>query len=387
MAVVTGLDRLTENPDMLKGRSVALIANQTSVTSGFRYAWNELPARGIRLERVFSPEHGLFSTEQDQVAVIQQPETACEIISLYGSSAGSLLPAQELLEDIDTVLFDIQDIGTRYYTYVNTLALFMEQLDGTGKELIVLDRPNPLGGIRVEGPLPDPAYRSFVGVLPVPVRHAMTAGELAHLYRDYKKLDIDLHVIPMLGWQRSMDFTATGLPWIPPSPNMPTPQTALVYPGMCLFEGLNCSEARGTTTPFLQFGAPFIDPFLLADHHALSYARGITFRPTFFRPSFHKYTGDICGGLYLHVTNPALFDSFLTGIALTSALHDIYPGKLMFLDEVYEFNDTYPAFDLLCGSPDLRNMICGECPMDEIIRSWKNDEAEFIPLKETYHIY
>lgn len=210
-------------------------------------------------ETDFLPEHGLFATEQDQVAVTVQPETGCDIVSLYGDCMESLLPDESLFDDIDILLFDIQDVGARYYTYVNTLALIMEAIDGRDIELIVLDRPNPLGGIHVEGPMPDPAYRSFVGIFPVPVRHAMTPGELAHLYRDWQKIDINLTVISLQGWQRNMNFSQTGLPWIPPSPNMPTTETALVYPGMCLLEGLNISEGRGTTTPSS-----------ISEHHSLN---------------------------------------------------------------------------------------------------------------------
>ncbi|MCG8375660.1 MAG: DUF1343 domain-containing protein, partial [Chlorobiales bacterium] len=247
--VQNGLDILLQDTNRLKNRSIALIANQTSVTLDLNYSWFALQKKGIALKKIFSPEHGLFSTEQDQVAVTGQPDIGCDIISLYGHSADSLLPDQSFLQDIDLVIFDIQDIGSRYYTYINTLALFMEAVDGLDIDILVLDRPNPLGGKTVEGPLPDPAYRSFVGVLPVPPRHGMTAGEAARLYLDHRKLDVNLHVVAMEGWQRTMHFPQTGLQWVVPSPNMPTWETALVYPGMCLFEGLNVSEGRGTTTP------------------------------------------------------------------------------------------------------------------------------------------
>ncbi len=248
--VATGLEILLRKSDRFQNRNIGLIVNQSSVTPDLKYSWNILKERGMQIKMIFSPEHGLFATEQDQIAVNYQPELGCEMVSLYGDSIESLLPDKALLDNLDLILFDIQDVGSRYYTYINTLALFMEAVSGMELEIVVLDRPNPLGGTIVEGPMLDPAFRSFVGIFPVPVRHGMTAGELALFYRDFKKLDINLSVIAMEGWQRSMLFPETGLPWIPPSPNMPTFDTAEVYPGMCLFEGVNISEGRGTTTPF-----------------------------------------------------------------------------------------------------------------------------------------
>lgn len=385
--VINGLDILLQDTDQLKKRNIALIANQTSVTRDLHYSWLELRKQGITLTRIFSPEHGLFSTEQDQVAVTMQPRTGCDVVSLYGDSAASLIPDTGFLKDIDLVLFDIQDIGSRYYTYSNTLALFMEAVHGLDIEILVLDRPNPLDGQTVEGPLPDPVYRSFVGVLPVPPRHAMTAGELAALYRDRNQLDVNLRVVCMQGWKRSMHFSQTGLHWVVPSPNMPTLETAMVYPGMCLFEGLNVSEGRGTTTPFLHFGAPFIDPEALAATLASFELPAVRFRPTYFRPSFHKYKNEVVGGIFLHVTDYETFLPFATGIALTKALREMYPADLRFLQEVYEFNDDFPAFDLLCGSSNERTMIENSRSFADLRESWKADEEVFRSLKQEYHLY
>lgn len=385
--VLNGLDRLLQDPAPCMNRRIGLIANQTSVSTGLGYSWNLLERQGIRLTRIFSPEHGLFSTEQDQIAVESQPGTGCEIVSLYGSSEQSLLPDRSQLEGLDLVLFDIQDIGSRYYTYVNTLALFMEAAQGLDIEVMVLDRPNPLGGEMIEGPLLDPACHSFVGVMPVPVRHGLTAGEIAHFYRDYKKLDINLSVVPMQGWSRSMLFPETGLPWVPPSPNMPSFAVAEVYPGMCLFEGLNVSEGRGTTTPFLTSGAPFIDPFELAACLESMPLDGVVFRPTWFRPTFHKYRDEVVGGIYLHVTDHARFRPFATGVAMTCAIRELYPDRMRFLDGVYEFNDAIPAFDLLAGSSAIRTMILQGAPPDSILTSWTHDEAGFAAIKPNYHLY
>jgi uncharacterized protein YbbC (DUF1343 family) len=385
--VLNGLDILLSDPSSLRNRKIGLIANQTSVSRELRYSWELFERLGISLSRLFSPEHGLFATEQDQVAVGRQPETGCEIVSLYGSSEQSLLPDRSHLEGLDLVLFDIQDIGSRYYTYLNTLALFMEAVQGLDIEVMVLDRPNPLGGTMIEGPLLDPAFHSFVGVMPVPVRHGLTAGEIAHFYRDYRKLDVNLSVVPMRGWRRSMRFPETGLPWVPPSPNMPSYPVAEVYPGMCLFEGLNISEGRGTTMPFLMSGAPFIEPFELAARLESMPLEGVVFRPMWFRPTFHKYRDEVVGGIYLHVTDHSRFRPLATGVAMTCAIRELWPDRLEFLKGVYEFNNTIPAFDLLAGSGAVRTKILEGEAADAILCSWERDEAEFASSKPNFHLY
>ena len=385
--IATGLDILLRNCERFQNRNIALIVNQSSVTAHLKYSWNVLKERGLHVKMIFSPEHGLFATEQDQIAVNYQPELGCEVASLYGDSAESLLPDMTLLDNLDLILFDIQDVGSRYYTYVNTLALFMEAVSGRDIEIIVLDRPNPLGGAIIEGPLLDPTYRSFVGIFPVPVRHGLTAGELALLYLDIKKLDVNLSVIKMEGWRRSMLFPETGLPWIPPSPNMPTFATAEGYPGMCLFVGLNVSEGRGTTTPFQLSGASFIKPDELAEHCTTYGLEGVLFRPVWFKPTFHKFSEEVIGGIWLHVTDHSLFRSFATGVAMTTAIHELYPEFLQFLNGVYEFNDTIPAFDLLAGNSGIRTNILNGCDAQSTLASWKHDEAQFSTIKLNYHLY
>ncbi|NTV05834.1 MAG: DUF1343 domain-containing protein [Chlorobiaceae bacterium] len=385
--VATGLEILLRKSNRFQNRNIGLIVNQSSVTPDLKYSWNILKERGMQIKMIFSPEHGLFATEQDQIAVNYQPELGCEMVSLYGDSIESLIPDKALLDNLDLILFDIQDVGSRYYTYINTLALFMEAVSGMELEIVVLDRPNPLGGSIVEGPMLDPAFRSFVGIFPVPIRHGMTAGELALFYRDFKKLDINLSVIAMEGWQRSMLFPETGLPWIPPSPNMPTFDTAEVYPGMCLFEGVNISEGRGTTTPFQLSGAPFIKPDDLAKRCTEYGLEGVRFRPVWFKPTFHKFGGEVIGGIWLHVTNHNLFRSFATGVAMTFALRELYPEHLQFLNGVYEFNNTIPAFDLLAGNSSIRKSILNGCDPMSTLASWENDENTFSDIKQNFHLY
>lgn len=384
--IKTGLEVFIENSEKYKKRGIALIANQTSVTPDLRYSWDVLRKEGIAIRRVFTPEHGIFSTEQDQVAVNKQPEIDCETFSLYGDSYDSLIPGEDYLSDIDLVLFDIQDIGARYYTYVNTMALFMERISGD-VEMMVLDRPNPLGGVAIEGPLLQDDYRSFVGILPVAVRHGMTTGELALLYRDTRNLDLELTVMRMGGWKRSMLFRETGLPWIAPSPNMPTEDTAYRYPGFCLVEGTNLSEGRGTTMPFKLIGAPYIEPYRLAESLRAIDLGGVYFRPIYFKPTFHKYAGEAIGGVFIHITDLRAFKPFLTGVALIKTVHDMYGEHMMFLKGVYEFNDRHPAFDLLTGSSVIREMILRGSAVDEIRGSWEDDENEFRKVKQEFHIY
>jgi uncharacterized protein YbbC (DUF1343 family) len=385
--IKTGLEIFIENSEKYKKRGIALIANQTSVTGDLLYSWDVLREKGIHIKRIFTPEHGIFSTEQDQVAVGKQPEIDCETFSLYGDSYNSLIPDGGSLDDIDLVLFDIQDVGARYYTYVNTMALFMERISGRGIEMMVLDRPNPLGGVAIEGPLLQDDYRSFVGILPVAVRHGMTPGELALLYEDTHKLDLSLTVTRMRGWKRGMLFHETGLPWIAPSPNMPTDETACLYPGFCLVEGTNLSEGRGTTMPFKLIGAPYIEPYRLSESLNAVNLGGVHFRPVFFKPTFNKYSSEVVGGIYVHITDREAFSPFLTGVALIKTVRDMYGEAMIFLKDVYEFNDRHPAFDLLTGSSVIREMIDSGCSLDDIRESWRADEIAFRKVKREFNLY
>ncbi len=383
--VKTGLDKFLEEADKYRGRNIALLVNHSSVTGDCRYIWDILPGKGLNVKRIFSPEHGLFGTEQDQVPVSYQPDPGVEVVSLYSHTYDSLFPAKRYLADIDMVIFDMQDVGSRYYTYIHTMVFFMKAISGMDMEFIVLDRPNPLGG-RVEGPLLKKGFESFVGVLPVPVRHGLTAGELALLAAEHFDLGINLRIIKTEGWERSMLFPETGLPWVPPSPNMPSFATALVYPGMCLFEGLNVSEGRGTTTPFENFGAPYMDPYLLAGELNSGSIEGVYFRPLYFIPTFHKYRENVVGGVFIHVTDRDLFMPFAAGVAMVHTIKRLYP-ELIFLDDVYEFNTEHPSFDLLSGNSEIRRMIGEGEKMDIIRESWLDDEEKFRNMREQYLLY
>ena len=356
------------------------------MTSGLAYSWDELLKKGLRPVRIFSPEHGLFGVEQDQAPVVSGNLNGIPLTSLYGSSFGSLSPDPKLLSEIDCVIFDIQDVGSRYYTYAATLVLFMRAISGSGIELIVLDRPNPIGGTLAEGPLLEKGYESFVGLLSVPVRHALTVGEIALFAKDYFHVDVNLKVINMEGWRRGMYFDETGLPWVPPSPNMPSVDSALAYPGMCLLEGTNISEGRGTTNPFLIFGAPFADPYRLLANPALRGIKGASLVPFFFKPVFNKHQGDLCGGFFLHIRERAIYEPFKTGVAIVKAFFEECPG-FEFLHDVYEFNSVHPAFDLLCGSSKIRDMILNGSSLDDISETWKYECEKTTDELKPFYLY
>lgn len=385
--VQTGLDAFLGESDKFKHRNVALIANQSSVSAGLDYSWMEMRRRGLSVKRIFSPEHGLFAVEQDQVPVGGEALEGMEIVSLYGASYQTLSPPTGAMEGIDLVLFDIQDVGARYYTYVNTMAMFMEAVNGRDIEFMVLDRPNPLGGVRVEGPQLSKGFESFVGVHRVPVRHGLTAGELARHFKSEHGLDVNLSVTEMKGWRRTMLFGETGLPWVPPSPNMPTLDTAFLYPGLCLIEGTNLSEGRGTALPFKTLGAPFVDPFSFAGALEDLALEGVRFRPVYFKPSFQKYAGEVCGGVYIHITDLERFRPFLAGVAIVRAARALYPDQFVLPETVYEFNTSHPAFDLLTGSETIRKMILTGETLEAIREYWKGDEERFSAIKGDFHLY
>jgi len=387
--VATGLDILcSERLDLARGRRVGLLCHPASVTSDLVHAVDRMIAVGVRPARLFGPEHGVRGEAQDMVGVDDDRDTrtGIPVTSLYGVSFDSLTPAAGDLDGIDLLIIDLQDVGSRYYTYVWTMALALGAAARAGVAVLVLDRPNPLGGVAVEGGTVTEACESFVGLGAVPVRHGLTIGEMARLVvagmpwggaRFAQPLDVDLTVLPMQGWRRSMSFAETGLPWVMPPPNMPTPDTALVYPGQCLFEGTNLSEGRGTTRPFEIVGAPYLDGH--AWMTALEPARlpGVRFRPLTFRPTFHKFVGKPCGGVQLHVTDRAAFRPYRTGVALIAAARELGGNKFGWRTEPYEFVSDPPAIDLLTGSDGVRRAIDRGARFDDIQATFAPFEAEF----------
>jgi uncharacterized protein YbbC (DUF1343 family) len=387
--VATGLERvLGDRLDALAGKRVGLIGNPTTVDARLRHAVDLLAAHpGIDLRVLFGPEHGLRGDAQDMISVgeARDARTGLPVYSLYGTDEASLTPRPESLADLDAVVFDIQDVGSRYYTYVWTMVLAMRACAAAGVAFVVLDRPNPIGGHLVEGGAIAPGYHSFVGLRSLPNRHGLTAGEIARWAAHEEKLDLALEVVTMSGWRRSMFFEDTGLPWVMPSPNMPTRDTALVYPGMCLVEGTELSEGRGTTRPFELAGAPFIDSEALAEE--LADLPGLIARPIVFRPTFHKWGGQPCGGVQLHVTDREAFRPYLTGVAFLRAVRTRWPEHFAWRTKAYEFVGDIPAIDLLAGSSLLRQGIEAGAPLGEVAATWADAEAAFRAERAPWLLY
>lgn len=375
----TGLARLLADPARLAGRRYGLLAHGASITSDARPIHRALAAQGARPQALFGPEHGFYGIEQDMVASESQadPWTGAPIVSLYGDSEHSLKPCPCAFNGLDLLVIDLQDVGSRYYTYAATAVWAAEAALAQGCEVWVLDRPNPIGGEAVEGDLLRPGYESFVGAFRVPVRHGLTLGELVLLEARRRGWGDGLEVWEMEGWRRGMTWEETGLPWIAPSPNMPTTVTALVYPGGCLVEATELSEGRGTTRPFQLTGAPHVDPVALADGMAARGLPGIAFVPTWFRPQFQKHAKQVCGGVELLVTDPDAFPSYRAGVELLDEIHRLDPEQFAWREKPYEFVADRPAIDLLTGGPECREAIESGEGLQDWIASWAADEREF----------
>ncbi|RMH37122.1 MAG: DUF1343 domain-containing protein [Deltaproteobacteria bacterium] len=377
-AVRTGLEvLLADDARGLRGRRVGLLANPTAVDGRFRHAVDALAACGVDLRALFGPEHGLRGDAQDMVPVdgAVDARTGLPVYSLYGPTEASLEPTGEQLAGIDVLVYDIQDVGARYYTYVWTLVCAMRACARAGVAVVVLDRPNPLGGVEVEGGAVADGYRSFVGMASIPNRHGLTAGELARWANEVEGIGCELEVVRMEGWRRELHYPDTGLAWVMPSPNMPTYDTALVYPGMCLIEGTELSEGRGTTRPFEIVGAPFVDGYALAD--ALADLPGVVARPLVFTPTFHKHAGARCGGVQLHVTDRDAFRPYLTGVAVLRAVRHLWPDQFAWRRRPYEFVADRPAIDLLTGGPEIRTLIDAGASLDDLAATWRGAEVAF----------
>lgn len=389
--VKTGLDVwVREGFRALRGKRVGAIVNPTSVDARFRHLADLLAeADGVTLAALFGPEHGVRGEAQYMVAVgdARDPKTGAPVHSLYGSTFESLSPRPEWLEGLDALVFDIQDVGSRYYTYVYTMALAMKAAARAGIPFYVLDRPNPLGGELMEGNLVREGYRSFVGLYPIPNRHGMTAGELAQLFNARERMGAELHVVRCEGLTRRMEWEDTGLPFIQPSPNMPTPDTARVYPGMCQGEGTNVSEGRGTTRPFEQFGAPWLDSERLVERLGRERLPGVAFRPVRFTPTFDKFQGQSCAGAFIHVTDRGTFLPLRTGIAIFQAVHDVAPAHFAWRADAYEFVEDVPAFDLLCGTDQVRLGIERGEPLDRLMAGFDAERDAFARERAPYLLY
>ena len=388
--VKTGLDRIESSwPRCLNNSDIGLLVHPASVNSRIEHASSIcLRIKKFDLKVLFGPQHGIRGETQDNMiewSGFKDKTTGLPVYSLYGSSRQ---PDEKMLQGINAIVIDLQDVGARYYTFIWTMALVMEACMKSGKAVVVLDRPNPINGDQIEGPLVKKEFSSFVGLHALPARHGMTVGEIALYLKDYYYPALELHIIPVKGWQRKIWFGETMLPWVLPSPNMPTLDTVAVYPGMCLLEGTNLSEGRGTTRPFEIFGAPFIDPDRLLARLNDFRLSGVIFRPLYYLPTFQKHSGKLCGGAQIHVSDRKKYRPFLTAVAILKAIHDLYPKKLLWKKPPYEYEEKLLPIDILAGNDRLRKDIESGRSLKQMESWWNAELTDFDRnIRRSYLLY
>jgi len=383
--VETGLARLVaEGGALLAGRRAGLVTHPAAVLPDLSSSLDALLEAGVRLTALFGPEHGFDGSVADGEAVgdAHDHRTGLPVFSLYGANRE---PTAGMLAGVDVLVFDVQDVGVRFYTFISTLYHVLAAAGRYGRSVIVLDRPNPIGGVTVEGPLLAPGLESFVGIAPIPIRHGMTVAELARYFNTEYRLGADLEVVGMAGWRRATWFDATGLPWVPLSPGMPHLATATVYPGMCFIEGTNLSEGRGTTTPFEVVGAPWLDGHALAQALNRLALPGVRFRPTYFVPSASKHAGVTCGGIQVHVTDRLAFRPVETGLHVVAACRGQAPDRFEFLASSWE--GLPPHFDLLTGDAALREGLLAGASVAGLVAGWSTVAAAFLEARQPYLCY
>ncbi len=369
---------LEEKIDLLHGARVGLICNPTTVNHQWQHAADLFYAHpALNLTTLFGPQHGIRGETQDNMIEwegFRDRRTGVMAHSLYGTTRQ---PTEEMLRDVDVLVFDVQDVGTRVYTFIYTMALAMQAAQEFGKRFVVLDRPNPIGGAQIEGSLLERGHESFVGMFPIPMRHGMTVAELARLFNQDFGIGCELEVVLMQSYQREWYYDETDAPWVLPSPNLPTVDGAIVYPGTVLLEGTMVSEGRGTTRPFELIGAPYADAYEVAEYLNQVHLPGVHFRPHSFLPTFQKHAGQICHGVQIHVRARQEFKPVLTGIAIIKAFHDLYPQSFHWKKPPYEYELERLPFDVIAGTKKLREQIEGQVSLAEIAASWRMDEEAF----------
>ncbi len=385
----TGLEVFCEYPSRYPlGERLGILSNPASVDTCFRHTRDRIndlfPGRVAAL---YAPQHGFHAEKQDNMKASDDfvdPDLRVPVYSLYGKTR---IPAPDMMAPIDTLIIDLQDVGARVYTFIYTMAYCMEAAARQNVAVIVLDRPNPVNGITVEGNLLAPEYASFVGRFPIPMRHGLTIGELALLFNDHFHIHCGLTVVPMENWHREMFFHQTGLPWVAPSPNMPSPATALVYPGQVIWEGTNISEGRGTTRPFELFGAPFVDPGHIKKIISPETITGAILRPVLFEPTSNKWAGQPCRGFQIHPVEPDLFRPYSVSLALLQAVIQLYPDRFSWSKPPYEYEYEKLPIDLILGNPEIRRRLESLEPVESIIQSWDEELACFKTISKAYYLY
>ncbi len=353
MPVVLGSDVLFDR-QLLAGRTIGLVANPASVDAQLRHVSARAEAGGVTVGALFGPQHGFHSDLQENMIESPHGVDAKRRVPVYSLYSETREPTAKMLAGLDALVIDLQDVGTRIYTYIYTMANCLRAASRHQLPVIVCDRPNPIGGVAVEGPMLDPAFTSFVGQFPIPMRHGLTIGELAKFFNERFGIGAKLEVVAMRGWSREQYFDQTGLAWVAPSPNIPTLDSAIVYPGTVLLEGTNVSEGRGTTRPFEFVGAPWVDPDPFAAGLNALGLPGVHFRAMAFEPTFHKHAGTLCGGCQIHITDRASFPAVAVGVAVIEAFKRAGPQRFAWRNPPYEYEYTKPPIDILYGSARLR---------------------------------
>lgn len=384
-----GLERiLDESIGLLRGRRVGLICNQASVDHNYRHAADLFFAHPeIDLVALFGPQHGIRGDVQDNMIETGHGVDVATGLPVYSLYSETREPTDEMLAEVDAVVFDLQDIGGRVYTFIYTMANAMRACRRLGRKMIVLDRPNPINGIDIEGNLLEVGHESFVGQFPIPMRHGMTAGELAMMFNDHFAIGCDLDVVKMEGWCRNEYYDETDGPWVMPSPNMPTVDTAVVFPGTVYFEGTEVSEGRGTTRPFEMIGAPYIDSRIFASILNDLALPGVVFRAIEFIPTFQKHEGVLCGGAFVHVTDRREFLPVLTGLAMTKIIFDRYGSDFSWKKTPYEYVFDRNPFDVIAGSTKVRELYESAGSIDDLRILCVSGNEEFEALRREYSLY
>ncbi len=387
MRIALGSEQLLAS-GRLDGARVGVVCNPASIDHGFGHVADRLAARpDTTLAAIFGPQHGFRSDVQENMIESGHGRDDRRRVPVYSLYSETRVPTTAMLSGLDLLIVDLQDVGTRIYTYIYTMAYCLSAAKRDGVPVIVCDRPNPIGGLQVEGPMLVPGFESFVGLYPIPMRHGMTVGELARLFNEHFGIGADLEVVPMAGWTRDMYHDTAQAPWVMPSPNMPTLDTAIVYPGTVLFEGTNVSEGRGTTRPFELCGAPWVADERFADALNARRVPGVFFRPTIFEPTFHKHARTTCGGVQIHVTDRTAFPAVMAGVLLTEAFRDASEGQFEWRQPPYEYEYRLLPFDILAGTDGTREQIEAGVPAEEIARSWEPAVRQFLALRERFLLY
>jgi uncharacterized protein YbbC (DUF1343 family) len=387
LRITLGSERLLASP-ALDHKHIGIVCNPASIDHRFVHIADALAAHPrARLTAIFGPQHGFRSDVQENMIETGHGRDRRRRVPVYSLYSETREPTAAMLDGLDLLVVDLQDVGTRIYTYIYTMAYCLTAARRHGLKVVVCDRPNPIGGAQVEGPVLDAGFESFVGLYPIPMRHGMTIGELARLFNDHFGIGADLEVIPMTGWRREMYLDEARAPWVMPSPNMPTLDTALVYPGTVLFEGTNVSEGRGTTRPFELSGAPWVVAEPFADALNARQLPGVFFRPAVFEPTFHKHARQTCGGCQIHVTDRSVFAPVLTGVLLTEAFRAAGPELFTWRPPPYEYEAEKLPFDILAGSSELREQIDAGVAAETIARSWEPGVAAFEQVRGRFLIY